>query len=54
MTIFCGLDLDRIPISNLPGLMGMTIRGPRFDPIRSDVFFSKGCIVKDKDKNNYG
>jgi hypothetical protein len=46
MTIFCGSDLDRIPISNLPGMIGMTIRGPSFDPIFFYVF-RISCFLKD-------
>jgi hypothetical protein len=47
MTIFCGSDLDRIPISNLPGLIGITIRSPSLDRIRSFSFLiiSKECVV---------
>jgi hypothetical protein len=33
ITLFCGLDLDRIPISNLTGMIGMAILWRATDPI---------------------
>jgi hypothetical protein len=33
ITLFCGSDLDRLPISNLPGMIGMAILWRATNPI---------------------